>query len=229
MLSNGLINDNTVKTTQILGSDVAEIGCLNQASKKQTIFGYCRCSTDIQDQERQVLSLQEANAQVIFGDKITGTSDFDSRPELTRCLDEMQSGDLLILSELSRLSRSFLGMVNEVSNLLERGIHIKTLDGRLDTTAMPKEITMLIVSILGYAASQELQQIKSRTAEGRAVAKSRGVKFGRKKTYSQSQVSTILEMRNKGLGYGNIGKAMGMTKTMVRRIILENDFDQNEK
>ena len=33
-------------------------------------------------------------------------------------------------------------------------------------------------------------------------------------------------MRNKGLGYGNIGKAMGMTKTMVRRIILENDFDQ---
>ena len=141
-----------------------------------------------------MLSLQEANAQVIFGDKITGTSDFDSRPELTRCLDEMQSGDLLILSELSRLSRSFLGMVNEVSNLLERGIHIKTLDGRLDTTAMPKEITMLIVSILGYAASQELQQIKSRTAEGRAVAKSRGVKFGRKRAYTESQVATVNEM-----------------------------------
>ena len=222
-MSKVLINDNAVKTTQILGSDVAEIGCLNPSSKKQTIFGYWRCSTDIQDQERQVLALQEANAQVIFGDKITGTSDFDSRPELTRCLDEIQSGDLLILSELSRLSRSFLGMVNEVSKLLERGIHIKTLDGRLDTTAMPKEITMLIVSILGYAASQELAQIKSRTAEGRAVAKSRGVKFGRKKTYSQSQVSTILEMREKGLGYGNISKAMGMCRSTIRRIILENE------
>ena len=159
----------------------------------------------------------------IYGDKITGTSDFNARPELTRCLEEMQSGDLLIISELSRLSRSFLGMVNEVSNLLERGIHIKTLDGRLDTTAMPKEITMLIVSILGYAASQELAQIKSRTAEGRAVAKSRGVKFGRKKTYSQSQVSTILEMREKGLGYGNISKAMGMCRSTIRRIILENE------
>ena len=222
-MSKVLINDNAVKTTQILGSDVAEIGCLNPSSKKQTIFGYWRCSTDIQDQERQVLSLQEANAQVIFGDKITGTSDFDSRPELTRCLEEMQSGDLLIISELSRLHRSFIGMVNEVSKLLERGIHIKTLDGRLDTTAMPKEITMLIVSILGYAASQELQQIKSRTAEGRAVAKSRGVKFGRKKTYSQSQVSTILEMREKGLGYGNISKAMGMCRSTIRRIILENE------
>ena len=224
MLSNVLINDNAVETTQILGSDVAEIGCLNQASKKQTIFGYWRCSTDMQDQERQIIALKTAGARIVRGDKITGTSDFNQRPELTRCLDEMQSGDLLILSELSRLSRSFLGMVNEVSNLLERGIHIKTLDGRLDTTAMPKEITMLIVSILGYAASQELQQIKSRTAEGRAVAKSRGVKFGRKRAYTKSQIATILEMRTKqGHGYGNIAKAMGMTKTMVRRIILENE------
>ena len=227
-MSKVLIKDNAVKTTQILGSDVAEVSCLNAVSKKQTIFGYWRCSTDIQDQERQVLALQEANAQVIFGDKITGTSDFDSRPELTRCLDEMQSGDLLILSELSRLSRSFLGMVNEVSNLLEKGIHIKTLDGRLDTTAMPKEITMLIVSILGYAASQELQQIKSRTAEGRAVAKSRGVKFGRKRAYTESQVATVNEMRSRGLGYRNISKSMGMSISMVRRILKLNDLI-NEK
>ena len=82
----------------------------------------------------------------------------------------MESGSVLVISELSRLSRSFLGMVNEVSVLLERGIQIRTLDGRLDTTAMPKEITMLIVSILGYAASQELQQIKSRTAQVRSIA-----------------------------------------------------------
>ena len=216
--------DTPLTATQILGSEGNEIQYQNQATRKATVLGYWRCSTDMQDQERQIIALKTAGARIVRGDKITGTSDFNQRPELTRCLDEMQSGDLLILSELSRLSRSFLGMVNEVSNLLERGIHIKTLDGRLDTTAMPKEITMLIVSILGYAASQELQQIKSRTAEGRAVAKSRGVKFGRKRAYTKSQIATILEMRTKqGHGYGNIAKAMGMTKSMVRRIILENE------
>ena len=215
--------DTPLTATQILGSEGNEIQYQNKATRKATVFGYWRCSTDMQDQERQIIALKTAGARIVRGDKITGTSDFNQRPELTRCLDEMQSGDLLILSELSRLSRSFLGMVNEVSNLLERGIHIKTLDGRLDTTAMPKEITMLIDSYLGYAASQELQHIKSRTAEGRAVAKSRGVKFGRKKTYSQSQVSTILEMREKGLGYGNISKAMGMCRSTIRRIILENE------
>jgi len=223
MVSNVLINDNAVETRQLLESDVAEIGCLNQLSTKPTIYGLWRCSTDIQDQERQVIALKQAGAQRIFGDKITGTSDFDARPELSRCLEEMQSGDLLIISELSRLSRSFLGMVNEVSKLLERGIHIKTLDKRLDTTAMPKEITMLIVSILGYAASQELAQIKCRTAEGRSVAKSRGVKFGRKRAYSQSQVALIMEMRKKGLGYRNISKSMGMSISMVRRILNQNE------
>ena len=47
MVSNVLINDNAVKTTQILESDVAEIGCLNPSSKKPTVFGLWRCSTDV--------------------------------------------------------------------------------------------------------------------------------------------------------------------------------------
>ena len=184
-----------------------------------TVFGVWRCSTDIQDQERQVLALEKAGATKIYGDKITGTSDFNSRPELKKCLEEMQSGDTLLISELSRLSRSFLGMVNEVSKLIERGIHIKTLDGRLDTTAMPKEITMLIVSILGYAASQELEQIKSRTAEGRAVAKSRGVKFGMKRKYDKHQIAEIMKKREMGEGYGTIGRAMGISRHTVASIV----------
>ena len=112
-----------------------------------TIYGYWRCSTNEQDQQRQVLSLKQAGCDQILGDKITGTSDWSSRPQLLKCLNLIEAGDTLVISELSRLSRSFMGMVNQVSDLLERGVHIKTLDARLDTTAMPKEITMLIVSI----------------------------------------------------------------------------------
>ena len=167
-----------------------------------TVYGYFRCSTNFQDEERQIRALKDAEIDFISGDKITGTSDFNSRPELSKLLKKMESGSVLVISELSRLSRSFLGMVNEVSNLLERGIQIKTLDGRLDTTAMPKEITMLIVSILGYAASQELQQIKSRTAEGRSIALSRGVKFGAKRKYTKQQELLVCEIGSQGKGWG---------------------------
>ena len=184
-----------------------------------TVIGYWRCSTDVQDQERQIVALKKMNCSKIYGAHISGKSDFNSRPELTKCLKELKSGDLLIISELSRLSRSFLGMVNEISKLLERGVEIKTLDKRLDTTSMPKEITMLIVSILGYAASQELDAIKTRTKEGREVAKTRGVKFGRKRTYDKYQIQEILEKRNEGQGYGTIARSMGMNRGTVQKII----------
>ena len=184
-----------------------------------TTFGLWRCSTDLQDQERQVIALKKAGAEKIYGDFITGVSNFNERPELTKCLEEMEKGDVLLISELSRLSRSFLGMVNEVSKLIERGIHIKTLDKKLDTTSMPKEITMLIVSILGYAASQELEQIKSRTAEGRVVAQNRGVKFGAKRKYDKHQIQEIMSKRNEGKGYGTIGRAMGMSRATIQSIV----------
>ena len=89
-----------------------------------TTFGYFRCSTTLQDEERQIVALKQIGCEKIYGDKITGTSDFAVRPELTKCLEELKEGDTIIISELSRLSRSFLGMVNEVSNLLERGVEI---------------------------------------------------------------------------------------------------------
>jgi len=184
-----------------------------------TVYGYWRCSTDHQDQQRQVLALKEAGCDVITGDKVTGVSDLKTRAELSKLLEEMESGSTLILSELSRLSRSFIGMVNEVSKLLERNIQIVTLDKRLDTRTMPKEITMLLVSILGYAASQELAQLKSRTSEGRAVAKNKGVKFGAKRKYDKYQVAEILEKRNQGQGYGAIAKALGMNKSTVQMIV----------
>ena len=184
-----------------------------------TVYGYWRCSTDHQDQQRQVLALKEAGCDVITGDKVTGVSDLKTRAELSKLLEEMESGSTLILSELSRLSRSFIGMVNEVSKLLERNIKIVTLDKRLDTRTMPKEITMLLVSILGYAASQELAQLKSRTSEGRAVAKNKGVKFGAKRKYDKYQVAEIMDKRNNGQGYGAIAKALGMNKSTVQMIV----------
>jgi len=183
------------------------------------IYGYWRCSTDHQDQERQIRSLKDAGCEVIVGDKITGTSNYGDRPELSKLLDELQEGSLLILSELSRLGRTQLQMQIELDKLLKKGVNVKTLDRRLDTTTMSKEIVGLIVSIMGYCAEQELSQIKSRTNEGRQVAMSRGVKFGRKKGYNQYQVEEVLLRKSQGQGLGTIGKSLGMTRSMVQRIV----------
>ena len=184
-------------------------------------WGYWRCSTDAQDEERQVKALKAAGCERLYGDKITGTSAYGQREELSKCLDALRDGDLLVLDELSRLGRSMVEMLVEVNHLLERGIAIKTLDGRLDTQAMPQELVKLIVGVLGYAAEMELKHLKRRTAEGRAVARARGVKFGRKRQYTPQQAAAVKEMRGTGKGYGTIASSMGMSIAMVRRILNE--------
>ena len=189
------------------------------STKMNKIYGYWRCSTDAQDQERQIRALKDAGCEVLYGDKITGTSDYGDREELSKLLDELQEGSLLILSELSRLGRTSLLMQIELDKLLKKGVNVKTLDKRLDTTTMNKEIINLIVGVMGYSAEMELTNIKRRTAEGRAVALSRGVKFGKKRVYDKHVVAEIMDKRSKGHGYGQIGKAMGIARGTVQKIV----------
>ena len=54
-------------------------------------------------------------------------------------------------------------------------------------------------------------------------AKTRGVKFGRKRSYTPQQAAAVMEMRMRGDGYGTISSAMGMTASMVRRIIQQQE------
>ena len=185
-----------------------------------TIYGYWRCSTDQQDQERQIRSLKDAGCEVVVGDFITGTSNYGDRKELSNLLENIQENDLLILDELNRLGRTMVTMLVEVNKLLEKGVKIRTLDGRLDTTTMPEEIIRLIVGVMGYAAEMELKNIKRRTAEGRKVAVSRGVKMGRKRSFSKHQEEEIKNMRIAQRGYGSIAKSLGMSKSTVQRFCI---------
>ena len=184
-----------------------------------TIYGYWRCSTDAQDQERQIRALKDAGCEVIVGDPITGVSDYGDRKQLSKLLDELQEGSILSLDELNRLGRTMVTMLVEVNRLLEKGVKIRTLDGRLNTQTMNEEVVRLIVGVMGYAAEMELKNIKRRTAEGRAVAKSRGVKFGMKRRYDNFQIAEIMKKRQQGEGYGTIAKAMGMKRSTVQTII----------
>ena len=84
---------------------------------------------------------------------------------------------------------------------------------------MNEEVVRLIVGVMGYAAEMELKNIKRRTAEGRAVALSRGVKFGRKRNYTQFQVEEVMRKKSEGVGLGTIGKSLGMSRSMVQRIV----------
>jgi len=82
---------------------------------------------------------------------------------------------------------------------------------------------VMVVGVMGYAGEMELKSLKKRTAEGRAVDKSRGVKFGRKKTYTEHQEAEVLKKRSEGEGYGTIARSLGMSRSMVQRIVKDQE------
>ena len=154
----------------------------------------------------------------IFIDKITGVSQYGDRPEYSRMVELLQNSDCVYTEDLTRYGRSMVEMLVEINKLIERNIHVITVDGRLNTKTMPKEIVKLIVGVMGYASECELLNLKRRTAMGRAVAVSRGVRMGRKKSYNHHQIEEIKSMRLSQRGYGSIAKSLGMSKSTVQRL-----------
>ena len=185
-----------------------------------TSYFYVRCSTDHQDETRQVeMALKEGILREnIFIDKITGVSQYGDRPEYSRMVELLQNSDCVYTEDLTRYGRSMVEMLVEINKLIERNIHVITVDGRLNTKTMPKEIVKLIVGVMGYASECELLNLKRRTAMGRAVAVSRGVRMGRKKSYNHHQIEEIKSMRLSQRGYGSIAKSLGMSKSTVQRL-----------
>jgi len=72
---------------------------------------------------------------------------------------------------------------------------------------------------MGNAAEMEFKSLQKSTAEGRAVTKSRGVQFGRKKTDVEHQETEVLKKRSEGEGDRTIARSLGMSRSMVQRII----------
>lgn len=190
------------------------------ADKRQPLMariGYARCSTDKQDETRQVQALKAAACDSIRIEHASGKT--LDREIFQQVLVELQPGDTLIVHELDRLGRSMIQMLQCTEQLLERGIGLVTLDGKVNTDTMDPSIVKLIVGVLGYAAEMERQALLKRTSEGRAVAAKAGVKMGRKRTWDEGLSNTVQELREQGLGYGTIGTKLGITASKVRRIL----------
>ena len=182
-----------------------------------TRIGYARCSTNKQDETRQVKALKAAGCKSIRMEKFTVKT--LNREVLQSVLAELKQGDTLVVHELDRLGRSMIEMLQCVEDLMERGVGLVTLDGKLNTETMDTSIVKLIVGVFGYAAEMDRKAIIKRTAEGREVAQAAGVKFGRKRTWDAGLAQTVMEMREAGNGYGTIATKLGISVGKVRRIL----------
>jgi DNA invertase Pin-like site-specific DNA recombinase len=178
-------------------------------------IGYARVSTQEQNLDRQIDQLKAAGCERIFKEKITGTK--KDRPELDKLLDQIRTGDTIIISELTRLSRSTKDLFELVEVIHGKGADIKSLkESWLDTTTPQGK---LMFTIFAGISQFERDLISQRTKEGLEAARARGRNGGRP-AMDNKQVELALKMyKSKEYSIPEITKATGVSKTTLYRYI----------
>jgi len=155
-----------------------------------TIYGYVRVSTiqqakegdSLESQVKQVLSYSlsrglELNESDVFVEKgVSGGSEFNSRPQGSKLLEIVKSGDVLIFPKLDRGFRNTRDALNTLHLLKEKGVTVHSIDLGGDVTG--NGVGAIIFTILSAFASFERERIASRISEVKQMRKSQGYYVG---------------------------------------------------
>ena len=185
-----------------------------------TVFGYVRVSTvqqategdSLESQTKQILSYSisrglELNESDVFVERgVSGGLEFNSRPEGSRLLESLKSGDVLIFPKLDRGFRNTRDALNTLHLLKEKGVSVHSIDLGGDVTG--NGVGAIIFTILSAFASFERERIASRISEVKQMRKSQGYFVGGrrgfgfnvvdgKKVPNRKEQKLIQEMKNK--------------------------------
>ena len=186
---------------------------------KSKTFYYARVSTKDQNLDRQLAVFHNMGAddRDIIVDKESG-KDFNRTGYQALKNGMLREGDTLVVKSLDRLSRNKSDIKRELEYFKENNIRLKIIDIPTTMMELPEGqewvfdmVNNILIEVLGTIAQQERESIKSRQAEGIAVAKAKGVKFGRPQAaYPDNWLPVIKRWQS---GEITATKAMELTQT----------------
>ncbi|MCG3880375.1 recombinase family protein [Psychrobacter sp. Ps6] len=197
------------------------------------IYPYLRASTKDQDARRAIVAIEQfANEQSLklsksFIENESGTT--LQRPELFRLLDTAESGDVILLEQVDRLSRLKESDWQKLKSIIQsKGIGIVSLDlptswvqlrpGGTDefTASIMKAVNGMLLDMLAAVARKDYEDRKRRQAEGIQKARTNGKYRGRvDDTDKQARVAKLLES---GLSWNDVIDAAGCSRGLVAKV-----------
>ena len=160
------------------------------------IYGYIRVSTDKQTTENQRFELLKyADEKKLHIDRwieetVSATRQLSHR-KLGSLLNHMQEGDILLVTELSRLGRSLLEVMSILHTLMEKEVKVFTTKERYE---LGNNINSKVLAFaFSLSAEIERSMIGSRTKEALARKKSEGARLGRPK----GKLSSVTKLSGK--------------------------------
>lgn len=136
-------------------------------------IGYLRVSTPDQKLDRQFHGLEELCDKLVVEQISAATP---HRPVFEAVLEELRSGDVLVVWDLDRAFRSVIDAITVADRLRARGVEFQIINLQVDTST---PTGMFIYTIMSAAAEYERRYLVQRTKEGIAAARAHGKRLGR--------------------------------------------------
>ena len=182
------------------------------------VYAYVRVSTDKQEAENQKYEiLKYANERKLgnvefIEETVSGRKSWKER-KIGALISELQKGDILIVTELSRLGRSMLEIMELLSILLRNGIELHVVkSSQILKDDLQSKVFAMAFSI---AAEIERELISQRTREALQRRKAEGKPLGRPKGSYSSKLDRyreqIDEFLSKGVSISSIAKIIGVS------------------
>jgi len=161
-----------------------------------------------------VRQLTKAGCKKVFREVASGAK--TDRSQLRRALDQLDAGDVLMVTRLGRLARSTRDLLNTLATFTERKAGFRSLgDAWADTTTAQGR---LMLTVLGGLAEFERELIRARTGEGRARAKARGKSLGRPFKMTPNQRQEALARREGGELLSEIARSYNVSAATISRL-----------
>lgn len=193
-------------------------------------YGYIRVSTDKQTVENQRFEInnfcKKENLKIDcwIEETISGTKEVEKR-QLGKLMKQLQKGDILICSELSRLGRSLFMIMDVLSECMKKEIQLWTIK---DNYRLGTDISSKVLAFaFGLSAEIERNLISQRTKEALKRAKAEGKILGRQKgtrnlefnKVCQKNHTHILKQLELGNSIPNIAKRIKVARGTLYRYL----------
>jgi DNA invertase Pin-like site-specific DNA recombinase len=157
----------------------------------------------------------KALEDAIYREKASGKS-VKNRPELEKAIDQLGTGDILVVAEWDRATRSMFDGIEIIKRINDRGALIKVLDKpHMDLTT---PLGRGFIAFLSAMAEDERSRILKRANDGRKAAKAKGTRFGRKPKLTDHQQAEALKRLAVGESCRSIAKTMAVHHATIARL-----------
>ena len=196
---------------------------------------FARVSTNVQEYDRQIkelTALAKANCwsvEAVFAEKISGAKSNKERTELLNMVSYVETNHInkVLVTELSRLGRDTLQVLEVIETLNSKGISLYIQNYNIDTLTHEGKVNSMsqfLITILAEVARMERKTIRERVESGYNNYRAAGGKVGRKTGYRKSdkdmkeQYGKKIQLLKKGLSLRNVSAITHTSINTLRKL-----------